>query len=60
MTTWRKSSYSGSGTSECVEVARIADAIGLRDSRATEVGHLTLTPRAFTALLTHIKRSEPR
>ncbi|HEX3589220.1 MAG TPA: DUF397 domain-containing protein [Pseudonocardiaceae bacterium] len=33
--TWRKSSYSGSGNGDCVEVA-FGEAVGLRDSKHTE------------------------
>jgi hypothetical protein len=33
---WRKSSYSGdSGTDNCVEVAFVVDAVGVRDSKNT-------------------------
>ncbi|MEU8346787.1 DUF397 domain-containing protein [Spirillospora sp. NPDC048832] len=41
---WRKSSHSTEGTSaQCVEVARLAGAIGVRDSKCPDHGHLTLT-----------------
>ncbi|MGC0420804.1 DUF397 domain-containing protein [Embleya sp. AB8] len=33
--TWRKSTYSGGGGNECVEVAQIRAAIGVRDSKDT-------------------------
>ena len=34
---WRKSSYSGgSGSSDCVEVAFVANEVGVRDSKNTE------------------------
>ncbi|MEU8799332.1 DUF397 domain-containing protein [Spirillospora sp. NPDC048819] len=59
MTVWRKSSHSGvGGTSECVELARLPNAVGLRDSKVPESGHLALTPEAFTALLAQVKRDE--
>ena len=32
---WRKSSYSGSGNTSCVEVAFVVDAVGVRDSKNT-------------------------
>ncbi|MGH3243594.1 MAG: DUF397 domain-containing protein [Spirillospora sp.] len=61
MTTWRKSSYSGAGgVEECVEMARLDSGIGVRDSKAPEAGHLSLTPEAFTALLVRVRRDEPR
>lgn len=31
--TWRKSSYSGSSGSNCVEVAAYSDVVGVRDSK---------------------------
>ncbi|MFI0366451.1 DUF397 domain-containing protein [Actinomadura sp. 1N219] len=59
--TWRKSSHSTQGTSEqCVELAQLPNGIALRDSKAPNVGHLTLTPRAFAALLIQAKRDELR
>jgi hypothetical protein len=30
---WRRSSYSGGGNNDCVEVAFRADAVGVRDSK---------------------------
>ncbi|WP_067793424.1 DUF397 domain-containing protein [Actinomadura formosensis] len=57
---WRKSSRSTQGTSEqCVELAQLPSGIGLRDSKAPDTGHLTLTPHAFNALLNHLKHDEP-
>ncbi|MEU8803333.1 DUF397 domain-containing protein [Spirillospora sp. NPDC048819] len=56
--TWRKSSRSTEGTSEqCVELARLPDGIGLRDSQAPDTGHLTLTSEAFAAFLARAKQS---
>ncbi|GAA1785064.1 hypothetical protein GCM10009735_15270 [Actinomadura chokoriensis] len=53
---WRKSSRSNASGSECVEVAALADGCGIRDSKAPDAGHLTLTTAAFTQLLTRIKQ----
>lgn len=54
--TWRKSSRSTQGTSgECVEVAQLVDAIGVRDSKNPEVGHLALSRARFTNLVQQIK-----
>ncbi|MFC5747321.1 DUF397 domain-containing protein [Actinomadura rugatobispora] len=61
MITWRKSTYSGGGGSggqDCVELARLAGAVGVRDSRAPEAGHLALAPEAFTRLVAQVKRDE--
>ncbi|SPT60107.1 DUF397 domain-containing protein [Actinomadura madurae] len=53
---WRKSSRSTQGTSgECVEVARLADSIGMRDSKAPGRGHLTLSRPQFADLVLQVK-----
>ncbi|WP_082114499.1 DUF397 domain-containing protein [Lentzea aerocolonigenes] len=52
MTTWRKSSYSGTA-SDCVEVGR---GVGIRDSKAPTT-HLALSDNAWSAFLTQIKKS---
>lgn len=62
MTRWRKSSYSGGGGSggqECVEVADLMDAVGVRDSRAPEAGYLALSPAAFVELVAWLKGDVP-
>lgn len=50
MTTWRKSSYSGS-SSDCVEVGR---GIGIRDSKAPAT-HLPVSDKAWAAFLISVK-----
>ncbi|MEV4252807.1 DUF397 domain-containing protein [Spirillospora sp. NPDC049652] len=54
---WRKSSYSG-GTvnSDCVEVAALAPAVGIRDSKAPDEPHLRVSREAFNALLSAVRR----
>ncbi|TDC70084.1 DUF397 domain-containing protein [Actinomadura sp. GC306] len=59
MIEWRKSSRSNASGNECVEVAALPDGYGLRDSKAPETGHLTLTTEDFAQLLTHIRQGEP-
>ncbi|GAA3930199.1 DUF397 domain-containing protein [Actinomadura viridis] len=60
MIQWRKSSYSqGLENSDCVEVANLPELIGIRDSKAPNTGHLTLTPATFTLLLTRLKQDQP-
>lgn len=52
---WQKSSYSAH-QGDCVEVAPMPPAVGVRDSKSRERGHLTVTPaawRAFTHAATH-------
>ncbi|MFG2002874.1 DUF397 domain-containing protein [Spirillospora sp. NPDC048911] len=56
---WRKGSRSGGLNDDaCVEVARLASAIGVRDSKAPEGGHLKLESRSFGALVELAKRGE--
>ncbi|MFC5752156.1 DUF397 domain-containing protein [Actinomadura rugatobispora] len=56
MIAWRKSSHSGvHNESDCVEVAVLARGVGMRDSKAPQVGHLTLKPQTFADLLARIK-----
>jgi hypothetical protein len=55
--TWRKSSYSGNGGADCVEVARTRTGdIATRDSKAPNDGMLRFNPRIFTTFLADIKR----
>jgi hypothetical protein len=46
---WFKSSYSGGGGDNCVEVAVRADAILVRDSKDTRRNPLTVSPDAWAA-----------
>ncbi|RFU40501.1 DUF397 domain-containing protein [Actinomadura logoneensis] len=56
--TWRKSSYSGDDHGQCVEVAAIRRAVGVRDSKAADAGHLLLEPACFASLVEHLKRTK--
>jgi hypothetical protein len=58
--TWRKSSRSGGTTaqSDCVELARLAGAVGVRDSKAPEAGHLVVSLEGFARLVAQVKRDE--
>ncbi|MFD0901769.1 DUF397 domain-containing protein [Actinomadura sediminis] len=53
---WRKSSRSTDNGGNCLEVANLAEGIGVRDSKAPEAGHLTLERQSFRALLAELKR----
>jgi hypothetical protein len=53
---WRKSSYSGNGGGECVEVAN-ADRVLVRDSRDQTGPVLAFTPEAWTAFTVAVKAS---
>lgn len=52
---WRKSSHSGGEGGQCVELADLGAAIGLRDSKNPAAGHLSLAPANLASLLTWIK-----
>lgn len=54
---WRKSSRSNAQGGDCVEVADLAGAIGLRDSKNTTAGHQTMSREAFARLVDRIKDS---
>jgi hypothetical protein len=55
--TWRKSSYSGSGGGECIEVGTIASTVLVRDTK--DHGHgpvLAFAPRAWEAFAAKVKQ----
>lgn len=47
---WRKSSHSGGGN-DCVEVALLAERVGVRDSKDPEGGLLNVSPAVWQGLL---------
>ncbi|WP_413101464.1 DUF397 domain-containing protein [Streptomyces sp. Inha503] len=51
---WFKSSYSGGGGGECVEVAIRPEAIHIRDSKTPQGDRLTVSPEAWAAFIAHI------
>jgi hypothetical protein len=56
---WRKSSRSTQGTTgDCVEVAKLSETIGVRDSKQSDAGHLSIGRDRFAALVERVKRSE--
>ncbi len=56
---WRKSSYSGNGGSDCVEVATNLTAIVLvRDSKDCEGAKLTVGDQTWFAFIQGIRRRE--
>jgi hypothetical protein len=54
---WRKSSYSAENGA-CVEVAVTDPGVGVRDSKNTGAGHLTLNPMAWHDFMAAIKRDQ--
>ncbi|TDC49065.1 DUF397 domain-containing protein [Actinomadura sp. KC345] len=60
---WRKSSHSGGvDDHQCVELGRLAPGagIGVRDSKAPDGGHLTLSVAEFADLIERVKRYPKR
>jgi hypothetical protein len=53
--TWRKSSRSNGVGGECVEIAVVPDAVGVRDSKNPTGPALVFAPAAFTAFLNTVK-----
>jgi Domain of unknown function (DUF397) len=54
---WRKSSYSGNGGGNCVEVAGQARHVLVRDTRNTADVVLRFTPTAWRSFAEQVKRS---
>ncbi|MFJ8739142.1 DUF397 domain-containing protein [Embleya sp. NPDC127516] len=54
---WRKSSYSSNNGGDCVEVADGVAAVPVRDSKAPALGHLTIAPASWSALLDRVRKS---
>ncbi|MGC0417524.1 DUF397 domain-containing protein [Embleya sp. AB8] len=52
---WRKSSYSGQQGGDCIEAAELSNAVGVRDSKDTGRGHLTVAPVSWSAMLKAIR-----
>ncbi|HEY3688209.1 MAG TPA: DUF397 domain-containing protein [Streptosporangiaceae bacterium] len=48
---WRKSSYSQSTQGQCVEIAAGETAVGVRDTKDRERGHLTVSRTAWRAFV---------
>jgi Domain of unknown function (DUF397) len=47
--TWRKSSYSGANSGNCIEVASAARTVAVRDSKDPQGPQLVITPDRWTA-----------
>jgi hypothetical protein len=55
-TVWRKSSRSSASGSDCVEVAELAEAVGVRDSKDVTGPVLRFTPYAWTRFTSGLHR----
>lgn len=58
MNHWRKSSYSSSTGGNCVELATLDGAVGIRDSKNPAQGHLTVGRETLRGLVGRIKAGE--
>jgi hypothetical protein len=56
--TWRKSSHSGDEGGNCIELADLDSAIGIRDSKNSDGPALVIRRREFGALLARVKSGE--
>lgn len=55
MPRWRKSSYSSDNGGNCIELADLATAVGVRDSKDPEGPHLTVARKNLATLTEIIK-----
>jgi hypothetical protein len=55
---WRKSSHSGGSGGQCLEVARLAGDIGVRDSKNPDAPHLVFDAADWRAFARRVKRGE--
>jgi len=53
---WRKSTHSSSQGDECVELAGLAGAVGIRDSKDPDGPKLAVSRDAFRALMADLRR----
>lgn len=53
---WRKSSFSVGQNSDCVEVAPVAGAVGVRDSKRRAAGALAVSRAAWRAFVADVAR----
>jgi hypothetical protein len=62
MNNWRKSSYSGDGGSNCIEVAGHGSRVLVRDTKDRAYAMLRFTPAAWRKFAEQVKRSlaEPK
>jgi len=54
-TKWRKSTYSGTGQSNCVELADLGDKVGIRDSKNPSAGYHAVSREVLKGLVGRIK-----
>jgi hypothetical protein len=52
---WRKSSYSANGGSDCVEAGHVPGAVVVRDTKDRDAGTLTFSAEAWSAFVASLK-----
>ncbi|WP_424861138.1 DUF397 domain-containing protein [Streptomyces sp. MMS24-I29] len=57
---WFKSSYSGGSGTECVEVADLVSAVGIRDSKCPEVARVAVQRRTWTEFVQGLQQHMQR
>jgi hypothetical protein len=55
---WFKSSYSGGSGTECVEVADLRTAVGVRDSKRPQGPHIAVQHCAWDGFIASVRRRE--
>jgi hypothetical protein len=55
---WRKSSYSGSEGGTCVELADLATAVGIRDSKNPDGPRLVVSRHDLCSLVARVKSGD--
>ncbi|NNN34148.1 DUF397 domain-containing protein [Streptomyces sp. S3(2020)] len=56
---WVKSSYSSSGSGDCLELALTPTTIHIRDSKTPRDPHLTLSPGAWQSFVSYAGVTSP-
>jgi Domain of unknown function (DUF397) len=59
MNSWRKSSYSGQGGGNCVEVGTDAEIVAVRDTKDRQAPALTFSAGAWRTFASSLKRERP-
>lgn len=55
-THWRTSSYTNPNNDNCVEVGPTTTAVGVRDTKSRERGHLTVSRTAWATFIRSVTR----
>lgn len=53
---WRTSSYTDSGSAQCVEVGLAPGLVGIRDTKDRKRGHLEVSRTAWTTFVRSVRR----